>query len=129
MRNVTPRVGLTALWLLPHTQSSAGAQETPSPVAAQDTSGSNDRSVVVTLSGGAGSIGLAAGLSVWASIGNEVDILLRVTETSEFTRFSPSDVLHDFEMLVGLGLTAFGKLNPARSFASLNVGVCLGRQR
>ena len=84
---------------------------------------------VATLSGGAGSSGLAAGLSVWASIGNEVDILLRVTETSEFTRFSPSDVLHDFEMLVGLGLTAFGKLNPARSFASLNVGVCLGRQR
>jgi hypothetical protein len=192
MRNVTPLVALAALWLLPHAQSPAGAQEISSPVAPQEhTPASNDRGVVVAFSGGAASIGIAAGLSVWANVGSEVDILVRITETSEFTLFSPSDVVNDFAILVGtrrgtgktwagaaaglawvqslehgdgvncawfscdyneteestiglaiqgdavwaigrsfgLGLTAFGNLNPSRSFAGLNVGIYLGRQR
>lgn len=114
MRNGTPLVGPAALWLLPHKQSPAGALETPSPVAPQDTSGSNDRGVVVAFSGRAG------------SIGNEVDILVRVTETSEFTLFSPSDMLHDFAILVwtgsGTGKTWAGAAAGLASVQSLGHG-------
>ena len=74
------------------------AQEIPSPGAARDTPAPNDRGVVVAW---AGSREIAGGLSLWASVGNEVDILVRVTETSEFTIFSPSDVVNDFAILAG----------------------------
>lgn len=150
-----------------------------------------DPGVVVSASLGVGSMELAGALGLSLPLAEEVDLVVRLTEVSEFNILSPSDLAGDVAVLVGkrttsekawaraaagvawvrstrfgdgyacelffceydeirqstlglalqgdaiwaigrwigVGASAFGNVNPNRSFAGFTIGLYLGRLR